>query len=319
MSHDKYHLCHEEVVIAAKKVAGRIVHTFAPMQDKVAPLYGVPRGGIPAMYAVANQLTALGVEVTYPPEPFPGCFIIDDLIDSGATRDRYLEVHPAAHFFALFDKSDPNWFPQVRNTWLVFPWEVTAKGEDESATDICTRLLEYIGEDPHREGLQETPKRWLKAMKHWMGGYGMNPADVMKVFEDGAEGCDEMVLVRDIPFFSHCEHHIAPIIGVAHVAYIPNGKIIGLSKLARLVDLYARRLQVQERLTNQVAEALQEHLQPLGCGVVIEARHLCMESRGVQKAGSYTVTSALHGVFKEDGKARDEFLMLTRGDRNRVL
>lgn len=307
------YLTHHEIRKAAHECAVAIQGHFNG--PHILAAYAVPRGGVPAAYAVENQLDSKGnnfsctIQLVEDPE-FADLFI-DDLIDSGATRAEYQERFPGVPFFTLFDKQGN---PDLG--WLVFPWEGSEEG---SAEDICTRLLQYIGEDPTREGLQETPKRWLKAMKHWMGGYGMKPEDVMKVFEDGAEGCDEMVLVRDIPFFSHCEHHIAPIIGVAHVAYIPNGKIIGLSKLARLVDLFARRLQVQERLTNQVAEALQKHLEPLGCGVVVEARHLCIESRGVEKATSVTVTSSLHGVFKEDGKAREEFLMLTRGDRNRVL
>ena len=132
------------------------------------------------------------------------------------------------------------------------------------------------------------------------------------MFEDGAEGCDEMVVVHDIPVYSHCEHHLAAIFGIATVAYIPNGKIVGLSKLPRLVDIFARRLQVQERLTNQVADAIMKHLEPKGCGVVVKARHMCMESRGIRQPNSYTTTSALRGVFKSDPSARAEFLSLTR-------
>ncbi len=174
-------------------------------------------------------------------------------------------------------------------------------------------ILEYIGEDPDREGLQDTPKRFLKAWKnYWGSGYKLDPKDVMKVFEDGAANYDEMVLVKDIKLYSHCEHHIAPIIGVAHVAYIPNGKIIGLSKIARLVEVFARRLQVQERLTTQIAEALMSELQPLGVAVVIEAEHLCMSSRGIEKQGSKTVTSKLLGCFKEEFETRAEFMRLIK-------
>ena len=170
-------------------------------------------------------------------------------------------------------------------------------------------LLEFIGEDPEREGLQETPMRMLKAWRdHWGSGYDKNPKDVMKVFEDGGEDYDEMVLVKDIAVWSHCEHHIAPIVGKAHVAYIPNGKIIGLSKINRLVDMFARRLQVQERLTTQIANALMEELQPLGVAVYIEAEHLCVASRGVRDENSYTVTSSLKGVFREDAATRAEFM-----------
>ena len=183
----------------------------------------------------------------------------------------------------------------------------------EEALEAVRTILEYIGEDPNREGIQETPERYIKAMENfWAKGYKQNPADVMKVFSDGGEDYDEMVLVKGIKIYSHCEHHIAPIIGVAHIAYIPNGKIIGLSKLARLADVYARRLQVQERLTTQIANALMEELEPLGVAVVIEAEHLCMSSRGVEKQDSTTVTSKMTGVFMEDRSTRDEFMRLIR-------
>ena len=174
-------------------------------------------------------------------------------------------------------------------------------------------LLEEL--DPHheREGLNETPCRAAKAWAHWTSGYDKDPAAILKVFEDGAENCDQMVVVRNIPVYSHCEHHLAPIFGTATVGYLPNGKIVGLSKLNRLVDMYARRLQVQERMTNQIALALQEHLAPKGCGVVIQARHFCMESRGVQHIGCSTTTSALHGEFRDDPTVRAEFLSLARG------
>ena len=178
---------------------------------------------------------------------------------------------------------------------------------------IIQQLLKHIiGEDVTRGGLQETPDRAIKAWKEWTSGYGKDPATILKVFEDGAEGCDEMVVVHNIPVYSHCEHHLAAIFGEATVAYIPDGKIVGLSKLPRLVDIFARRLQVQERLTNQVAQAIMEHLKPRGCGVVIKARHMCMESRGIKQAGGYTTTSSLHGVFREDPAVRSEFLNLAR-------
>lgn len=178
------------------------------------------------------------------------------------------------------------------------------------------RMLDAIenngDEDELRPGLAETPERAAKAWVHWTSGYDVDPASLLKTFEDGAEGCDEMVVVKDIPFYSHCEHHMAPIFGTAIVAYLPDKRIVGLSKLNRLVDCFARRLQVQERMTNQIADALQEHLKPHGCGVVVKARHLCMESRGVQHVGATTVTSALRGAFKESATVRAEFLSLAR-------
>lgn len=175
------------------------------------------------------------------------------------------------------------------------------------------RLLEdIIGEDPNRGGLVETPARVVKAWQAWTSGYGKDPRDVLKVFEDGAENYDEMVVVRDIPFYSHCEHHLAPFFGTACIAYIPDGYVVGLSKLSRVLDIYARRLQVQERLTNQVADAINDHLAPKGVGVVIKARHLCMESRGICQQGHHTVTSALRGAVKDQPETRAEFLSLVK-------
>lgn len=171
-------------------------------------------------------------------------------------------------------------------------------------------LLYFVGENPERGGLLETPDRVKKAWTFWTKGYEMDAGSILKTFEDGADGCDEMVVVKDIPFYSHCEHHMAPIFGTASIAYIPDGKIVGLSKLSRLLEMYARRLQVQERLTNQVADALQEHLEPIGVGVVIKARHLCMESRGVCQQGHHTITSALRGAMKDQEATRAEFLSI---------
>lgn len=180
-----------------------------------------------------------------------------------------------------------------------------------NAETAVRTLLSTIGEDITREGLLETPRRVAKAWRHWCGGYSIDPASLLKTFEDGADGAKEMVVVRDIPFFSHCEHHMAPFFGTATVAYIPNGRIVGLSKLNRLVDCFARRFQVQERMTTQIADAIVEHLDPLGVGVIVTARHMCIESRGVSQHGSKTTTSALRGAMIE-GTQRQEFLSLAR-------
>jgi GTP cyclohydrolase I len=176
------------------------------------------------------------------------------------------------------------------------------------------RFLKSLGEDPDRPGLLETPARVSKAWKHWSSGYGQNPADVLKAFEDGAEEYNELIVVRNIPVYSHCEHHLAPFFGKATVGYMPDGKIVGLSKLTRLVECFAKRLQVQERLTIQVANALMEHLQPKAVGVVIRCRHLCMESRGIKTAGEETVTSAMLGELQPNLAMRTEFLHLARED-----
>ena len=177
--------------------------------------------------------------------------------------------------------------------------------------DAVRRLLAEIGEDPAREGLAKTPARVEKSLRFLTSGYRLKVEDVI----NGAvyhERCDDMVIVKDIDLFSLCEHHMLPFYGKAHVAYLPAGKILGLSKIPRIVDIFARRLQVQERLTNQVANALQEALEPRGVAVVIEALHLCMAMRGVEKQNSATITSAMLGGFKNDPRTRQEFLSLLR-------
>ena len=264
--------------------------------------YPVPRGGIPVAYALQGSVQMILVE-----NPADADVFIDDLIDSGSTCERYCDEHPGKPFFALLDKRTDE---QFKGQWIVFPWEVTDEGMDDSGTDVITRLLQLVGENADREGLQETPARVVKAWHHWCSGYGKDPAKLLKVFEDGGETYDQMVLVKDIPIYSHCEHHLAAIIGTASIAYIPNGKIVGLSKLSRLADMFARRLQVQERLTDQIADALVEHLQPIGVGVIIKARHLCMESRGVCQQGHHTITTALRGAIKDEAQTRSEFLRL---------
>jgi len=235
--------------------------------------------------------------------------IIDDLVDSGRTQKECAIKAPDAMYAVLINKLTDD---RYKGKWIVFPWEGTAGADnDTSGDDIIVRLLEYVGEDANREGLLETPKRVLKAWKNeWCGGYGKDPKQVLKVFEDGSEGCDQMVVVRDIPIFSHCEHHLAPFFGTATIGYIPNAKIVGLSKSSRVADIFAHRLQVQERLTNQIADAIWDNLAPIGVGVVINCRHMCMESRGVSRSGSTTVTSALRGAIRDDSKARAEFLTL---------
>jgi len=177
--------------------------------------------------------------------------------------------------------------------------------------DIIRQLLAELGEDPTREGLLETPKRVERALKHLTSGY---EADVDSVLNNALFSVEynEMVIVKDIDFYSLCEHHLLPFFGKCHVAYLPKGRVIGLSKIPRLVEVFSRRLQIQERLTSQIAETLRDKIDPLGVAVVMEATHLCMSMRGVQKQNSFAVTSAMLGVFREDARTRMEFLELIK-------
>ena len=183
---------------------------------------------------------------------------------------------------------------------------------DSEFETLVRQMLVRMGEQPEREGLRRTPLRVAKAMDFLTSGYDMTVQDVVRnaVFE---EQCEEMVIVKDIEFYSMCEHHILPFFGKAHVAYLPNNKVIGLSKVARIVDVFARRLQVQERLTNQIADAMMEILNPHGVAVIIDASHFCMMMRGVQKQNSSTVTSAMRGSFRENARSRAELMDLIKG------
>ena len=183
-----------------------------------------------------------------------------------------------------------------------------SKPTREEAEAAVRTLLSWAGDDPAREGLVDTPKRVAKAYQDWFSGYGDDPAEYLKRTFEEVEGYDELIVLRDIEFESHCEHHMAPIIGKAHVGYLPSGKVVGISKLARVVETYARRLQVQEKMTAQIAQVIQDVLQPRGVGVVIEGAHECMTTRGVHKRGVSMITSKMLGTFREDARTRAEFL-----------
>lgn len=189
-------------------------------------------------------------------------------------------------------------------------------GEQERFKKAVIDILDIIGEDPNREGLLKTPKRVYEAFKHMTKGYSQSPIDVLNeaLFESSN---DEMVIVRDIEFFSQCEHHLLPIIGRAHVAYIPDGKVVGLSKIPRMVEVFARRLQIQEQMTEQIANAINEVINPKGVGVVIQARHMCMEMRGVEKVYSSTATSALRGLFLTADTRKEFFDIINSSQTNR--
>lgn len=283
-----------------EKLAYRQAELISKFSDyKTIRAYPIPRGGVPAAYAIQHHIPGRIVLVD---KPDNADIYIDDLVDSGKTKLRFSDKP----FFALIDKrADVDY----SNRWIVWPWEGSSDGSFENN---IVRLLQYIGEDPARTGLLETPTRVAKAWKEWTSGYGVKPEDVLKCFEDGAQGVDEMVVLKDFPIYSHCEHHLAAIFGTITIAYIPSGKIVGLSKLGRLANIFAKRLQVQERLTNQVADALHKALNPVGVGVVVKARHLCMESRGLHQQGHITITSAVRGALKDKPEARAEFMEFVR-------
>ena len=188
----------------------------------------------------------------------------------------------------------------------------SARPSREEAEAAVRTLIRWAGDDPGREGLQDTPKRVAKAFREFYAGYGEDPAEILdKIFSE-VEGYDDIVLVRDIPFYSHCEHHMVPFFGMAHIGYYPTKGVVGLSKLARLVEVYARRLQTQETMTSQIASAMEQALEPRGVAVMIEAEHMCMSMRGVQKAGAMTLTTQFSGVFKDDPAEQVRFLTLVR-------
>jgi GTP cyclohydrolase I len=290
---EKKFLNAENIQVLCKVMAGRIMTDFPTVPIKI---FGVPRGGVPVTFMLSKYGN---FEIMDKPEHADA--IIDDIVDSGKTRDRYINKYNKP-FYALINPLN-----KAPNTWYVFPWESTDVGSME---DIPTRFLQAIGEDPTRDGLKDTPKRIIKSWGELYKGYGMSAKDVLGTQFENDEKYDEMVTLRDIEFYSTCEHHAQPFFGKVHIAYLPMNKVVGISKLARLVEVFARRLQIQERLTQQIANSIMEELKPLGCGVIIEAKHFCMVARGIQKQNSVMVTSALKGKFLLDSSVREEFLKL---------
>jgi GTP cyclohydrolase I len=276
-----------ERIISWNEIKSRIEDLKKEIGNKKT--WGIPRGGqyVSAMLNPVDKVEDCDI-------------IVDDLIDSGDTIRRFKEFYPDKEFRVLFDKQKES---ELKNKWIVLPWEI---GKEEPVEDNFKRILQYLGEDPEREGLKETPKRYIKFMKEFLQPKEFN----FTTFD--AEGSDEMIIQTNIPFYSLCEHHVAPFFGVAHVSYIPNGKIVGLSKLARTVDMFANRFQNQERITTQIAEKIQSELDPLGVAVVLKAQHLCMCMRGVKKHDTWTTTSKMIGAFKNDLNARNEFLNLIK-------
>lgn len=263
---------------------------------KRAWVYGIPRGGA----VVAGLMLANGQAADVTNDPLKADVIVDDIIDSGRTMERhkeYLAGQNSPYTFALVDKTGAD----KDIGWVVFPWE--ERDETADIEDVIVRQIEFIGEDPTRQGLVDTPRRVSNALLELTVGYQADIGKLLSVVFD--EEYDEMVVVDGIPFYSLCEHHMLPFNGMAKVGYIPNGKVLGLSKIPRLVHAFSRRLQIQERLTNEIAHSIEEAIAPKGVGVVIEARHSCMAMRGVHSMGTMT-TSCLLGVMRTG--ARAEFL-----------
>lgn len=275
--------------ISEYTVTWKEIYDFIASLDRTKKYYGVPRGG-----SVLAACTGNAVET-----PEQADIIIDDLIDSGATRDLYLKKY-SKPFVVMYDKN------KIKDRrWIRFPYESDCNKDLE--TNIL-RLIEHF-DNPNREGLKDTPARVARMYSELTKKSDFN----FTIFDSG--GYDEMIIEKNIEFFSLCEHHLLPFFGVVHIGYLPNGKLVGLSKLARTVEYFARGFQTQERLTSEIADFIQEKLQCLGIGVVIEARHLCQEMRGIKKRNVITTTSKMLGNMMSNPEARNEFLSLIKNNR----
>jgi len=289
-----------EVESRALAIALQLCRNFPQREIRAYP---IPRGGILAAQAVqAAKAIPRQIRVIIVEELEDADCFIDDILDSGATKEKY-QKRRNLPFYVLVNK-------QIEGMlWWEFPWErmVGEMGPEEN----IRRLIEFIGDDLNREGLRETPQRVIRSYLKLFEGYQQDVEKNVKFFED--DSCDEMVILRDVEFFSTCEHHMLPFFGKAHIAYVPDGRVIGASKLVRVLEVFSRRLQIQERICEQVTRALDETLKPKGSACVLEAQHFCMTSRGVQKQCTVMVTSSLTGVFREKGnEARSEFLSMIR-------
>jgi GTP cyclohydrolase I len=275
-------------------------------------VYGVPRGGAIVAGLLASRWSWRVLDA-----PERGCLVVDDLVDSGRTLARYAgpafvgadgaftcdvdalvrKPHAPA---ALAPRA-----PEANYGWVEFPWE----GGETGPEDAVVRLLEHVGEDPTREGILDTPRRVTKALREMTSGYAQDPGEILSRTFD-AHGYDQMVVLKGIAFTSLCEHHMLPFTGEAVVGYVPGERVVGLSKLARLVECFARRLQIQERMTVEIRDAIDRHLAPKGTGVIVRAHHGCMSCRGVRLSSTQMITSALSGIVKERPEARAELLAL---------
>lgn len=281
-------------------------------------VFGISRGGIvPAVMLAARlgvpmKVCAPGQNITSEYKAWDRVLVVDDIYDSGATLEYFKQLDANIVTAVLYvrpsKEKQVTYFGEVEDQWVRFPWETGADTPGGVQQAVVT-LLRAIGEDPLREGLQETPARVEKAYKELSAGYS---EDIDKLFKTFAvEGVDQVVVLRDIPYYSLCEHHMLPFWGTATIAYIPDKRVIGVSKLARIVTAYSRRLQVQERMTQQIADTITNGLNPLGVAVLVEGEHLCMRMRGIEREGLMR-TQALTGVFRTDAAARAEVLQLMK-------
>lgn len=289
-------------------------------------VYGVPKGGLVPAAVVAGLLQRELLD-----QPTSRCLVVDDIVDSGRTLEQIYKEFPSAAYAAFVnvdrvDQSLSAFRPAQISygmelsehdyeeiPWVEFAWDPRKSdgSTEHSPESNVQRVLQYLGEDITRDGLIDTPERYLRALKEMCAGYEQDPGAILsKRFQADS---NEMIILRDIQFSSLCEHHVLPFSGVAHVSYIPRPEqgVVGLSKLARLVTCYAQRLQIQERMTQQIARALVQHVQPLGVGVIVEAAHGCAQCRGVRQPTARMITSALTGVF-ERPEVRNEFMTLVR-------
>ncbi len=285
-------------------------------------IYPLPRGGMILGMALSSLLGISLVDSLA-----KDILVVDDIIDSGQTRRKYIEFDFAClhitenkmtetvetiqdNFLTKTNKKAGDcFFITIVNEWVEYFWE----GQDAKNKDIeqlITRMIEIIGEDPCRHGLIETPKRINKSWEFLFSGYTQDVSQLFTKFE--GEGYNQIILLKDIEMYSMCEHHMLPFFGKAHIAYIPDKHIIGISKLARILNIYSRRMQIQERIGDQVTDALMKYLSPLGAACIIEANHLCMRMRGVEKQNSIMTTSSLKGVFLDNIASREELLRLIK-------
>jgi len=277
-------------------------------------IYGVPRGGCSAALLVQSLAHRDGQSIMVLDEPDAAgtTLIVDDIVDSGKTLRPFIDQEYTVDALYRSRQAPKEIAPHaVRvNGWITFPFERNERNEGTGAEDLVIRLLQFIGEDPNRDGLKDTPKRVLKAWKEMTVGYGQDPKAILSRSFDQSH--DELILLRGVRFTSCCEHHLLPFTGTAAIGYIPSptGGVVGISKLARVLECFARRLQLQERLTKQVADAITEALSPLGVGVVIRASHSCMSCRGCLQPDSDLITSVMTGMLRDSTPARAEFLSL---------